>query len=135
MDKSVALEPVVPELPEGQGQGSARHSVCCVSALGFLWLLSNLERVKCSDLQHFFSSQMGDRRGKRSDNFSNISMILCPICCAHLHIDLTDKCHQCPSTICVISESYWGSGETTGFLLVDLILQAAPALMDAESRQ
>lgn len=135
MDESVALVPVAPELPEGQGQGSAQHSVCCVSTLGFLWLLSNQERAKCSNLQHSFSSQMGDRQGKRSDNFSITSVILCLICWAHLHIDVTDRCHQCLSTSCATSESYWGSGETTGFFLMDLILQAAPALMDAESRQ
>lgn len=58
---------------------------------------------------------MCDWQGKRSDNFSNISTILCPICWAHLHIDVTDRYHQCLSTSYATSESYWGFGDTIGF--------------------
>lgn len=102
----------------GPRQRSAQHSVCCVSTPAFLWVLSNMERAKRSELQQSFSSQLGDEQEKRSDNFSNISMILCPTCWAHLHIDVTDGCHQCPFTICATSESYCGSGETAGFFLM-----------------
>lgn len=127
----------------GPRQGNALHSAGCVSAPASPRVLWNLERAKPSKHQPSFCSQLGNRQGKRSDKFSNVSVMLCPTCWAHLHTGALSSLNlsQCDwqvSPMSIYSCDQWGGLGDWGshvFPHVDLVLWAEPALPGVESRQ
>lgn len=80
----LALVPVVVGLPEGGGRGV--H--CTPEAVSALQLLpGSCQTWKPAELQPSFCSQLDNREGKRSQKLSNVSVMLCPTCWAHLCAD------------------------------------------------
>lgn len=101
----------------GPRQGGALHSRGCVSALTSPRVCQTW-RAKASNHQPSFFSHSANRQGKKSDKFSNVSVMLWQTCWVQLHTDapwtshgVTDRCHQCLSTLCGIGEGYWGLGK------------------------